>query len=77
MSCKFCSKVVNQNFAGKQFFTPMHDINGIAKGDICLAIDNCGRYVLHYEDDNNADSDMVDVMINFCPVCGRKLTEEE
>ena len=77
MSCKFCTKVVYQNNNGKQFFAPMYDIHGIGKGDMCLAIDDCGRHTMHYEDDKNWESDMVDVEIKFCPICGRKLDEYE
>ncbi len=73
--CEFCEKVVYQNFAGKQFFTPMHSSFG--KDNLCLAIDNWGRYVIHYEDIHKTMSDVISAPINFCPICGRKLTEEE
>ena len=78
MSCKYCEKVVYTNdFSGKQFFAPMEDMFGGCRGDICIAINNRGEYALHYEDETNPNTDMVDVKIGFCPLCGRKLTEEE
>lgn len=74
MSCEFCSKVAFTNeISGKQFFIPMKDMFGGCRGDICVAINDRGEYVLHYEDDKDVESDMVDVKIAFCPMCGRKL----
>lgn len=78
MSCKYCEKVAYTNgFSGKQFFVSMEDIFGGGRGDICMAVNNRGEYVLHYEDETNPNTDMVDVKIDFCPICGRKLMEAE
>lgn len=73
--CEYCTRVTYQNFAGKRFFPPLPSNFG---GDnICLAINTYDRYMLHYENVRKTMSDVVSVPINFCPICGRKLTEEE
>jgi hypothetical protein len=78
MSCKYCSQVeVINEFSGKQFFVNMEEVFHRGRGEICIAIDSRGEYVLHYEDLSVLKGDMMSVKIYFCPICGRKLTEEE
>ena len=77
MSCKYCLQVaVTNDFSGKQFFVNMEDVFKRGKGEICLAINSRGEYVLHYEDLSVPKGDMINVKICFCPICGRKLTED-
>lgn len=78
MSCKYCSQVVVTNeFSGKQFFVNMEEAHKRGKGEICLAINSRGEYVLHYEDLSVMKGDMLSAKISFCPICGRKLAEAE
>lgn len=76
--CKYCEQVAFTNgFSGKQFFVNMEDVVKRGHGEICIAINNRGEYVLHYEDEKTPRPDLMNIKINFCPICGRKLTEEE
>lgn len=78
MSCKYCSQVaVTNDFSGKQFFVNMEDTFKRGKGEICIAINSRGEYVLHYEDLTVPKGDMLNVKIDFCSQCGRKLAEEK
>jgi hypothetical protein len=54
----------------------MEDAFKRGHGEICIAINSRGEYVLHYEDLTVPKGDMLNVKIDFCPQCGRKLVEE-
>ena len=63
--CKYCEQVVIiNNFSGKQFFVNMEDVIKRGCGDICIAINSRGEYVLHYEDEKAPRPDLMDIKIN-------------
>lgn len=77
-SCDFCSKTeIINNMSGKEFFVNLPKTISKNAGNLCLAIDSRGKHVLHYEHASHCEISMLDCEIEFCPKCGRRLSDEE
>jgi hypothetical protein len=68
-SCKYCDRIDND-------FVPLNDTTDYS--GIGMSLNKQGMLRTRYYDDSSHIWFAEDIVnINFCPMCGRKLTEEE
>lgn len=72
--CTWCTREREVDYVGKRYFRRIYSHSDDGSGEACLAYHKEYGWTLHWEDEDSGL--MFDMVIDNCPMCGRKLKEE-